>query len=64
MSILNDGHLMWLTIFLFLAISAAAAKSAAPLLCDVGIPRSVRHQVVSNANHLMHKLMLFLPRHV
>jgi len=62
MSILNDGQLMWLTTFLFLAIPAAAAQSAAPLPSAVAISRSVRHKIVLNTNHLTYKLMVFLPK--
>ena len=62
MSIVNRRYLMRLIASLFLAISAAAAQSAAPLPSDVAIPRSARHQIVSNANHLTYKLTAFLPK--
>jgi hypothetical protein len=52
---------MWLTTFLFLAVPAAATQSAAHLPAEVAVPRSVRHKIVSNANHRTYKLMVFLP---
>lgn len=53
---LNGSQLMWLTTLLFLAITAAAAQGASPLLSDVALPRSVEHKIVSN------KLIVFLPK--
>jgi hypothetical protein len=53
---------MWLTTFLCLVITPAAAQSAAPLPSDVAIPRSLRHQIVSNANRVNYKLTVFLPK--
>ena len=52
---------MWLTTFLFLAIPAAAAQSAATVPSDVAILRRERNKIVSSANHLTYKLMVFLP---